>query len=200
MIVALTGFMGSGKSSVGRKLAKLLSSPFIDLDDYIVAKAGMTIPDIFASSGEEAFRSLETSSLSEILLSTTGSSSLSPDEVTTSPATRSSDASPLSSDGDTLHHSANLVLSLGGGTILSEENAALIAAHCRCVFLRASLETIRERLSGETAGRPMLQRADIGELFASRAAAYSAAADIIIDTDHLSPSDIAVQIAAALKV
>lgn len=170
--------MGSGKSSVGRELAALLSSDFIDLDDYIVRKAGMSIPEIFASSGEEGFRSLESSCLLEILSPDHGPASANPQDSFSPNAGVSTTA-------------ADLVLSLGGGTILRAENAALIAAHCRCIFLRTSLETVRHRLEGESAGRPMLQRSDIGELFASRAAAYAAAADIIIDTDSLSPSEIA---------
>ena len=181
MVIALTGFMGSGKSSVGRELAKLLSSPFIDLDEYIVRKAGADIPEIFAASGEEGFRTLETKALTEVI-----------DSARSLPAA----AGTIGADG--IASSAHLVLSLGGGTILRPENAALIASHCRCVFLRTSLETVRRRLSGESAGRPMLQRADIGELFASRAAAYASAADLIIDTDSLSPADIAGRICERL--
>ena len=46
MIIALTGFMGCGKSSVGKALSTLLSCPFTDLDKFIEAKAGKSIPDI----------------------------------------------------------------------------------------------------------------------------------------------------------
>ncbi len=63
----LIGLMGSGKSSVGRRLAKKLHSELIDLDDYIVEKAGKTIPDIFAEQGEEGFRELESTALREVL-------------------------------------------------------------------------------------------------------------------------------------
>lgn len=45
--IYLCGFMGCGKSTVGRVLAQQLHCPFIDLDDLIVAKMGMRIPDIF---------------------------------------------------------------------------------------------------------------------------------------------------------
>jgi shikimate kinase len=57
--VVLVGLMGAGKSSVGRRLAKALHAPFADADDEIVAAAGMSIPEIFASYGEPAFRDLE---------------------------------------------------------------------------------------------------------------------------------------------
>lgn len=61
--VLLVGFMGSGKSSVGRLLANRLGAPFIDLDDRIAAEAGRAIPEIFQDDGEEAFRDRETASL-----------------------------------------------------------------------------------------------------------------------------------------
>lgn len=53
--IALTGFMGSGKSTVGRVLAQELAYKFIDLDELIVSRCGKSIPEIFAS-GEAAFR------------------------------------------------------------------------------------------------------------------------------------------------
>ena len=59
MMITLTGFMGGGKTTVGRLLADSLGCPFMDLDDLIVKKAGKSIPDIFAQDGELAFRQLE---------------------------------------------------------------------------------------------------------------------------------------------
>ena len=59
MLITLTGFMGSGKTTVGRILADALGCPFLDLDEMIVKKAGKSIPDIFAQDGEPAFRQLE---------------------------------------------------------------------------------------------------------------------------------------------
>ncbi len=57
--IYLTGFMGSGKTTVGRRLAHELSWDFVDLDEAIEARAGMSIPRIFAERGEESFRELE---------------------------------------------------------------------------------------------------------------------------------------------
>jgi shikimate kinase len=54
--VVLVGMMGVGKSTVGRKLAQLLHFPFIDADDAIEQAAQMSIPEIFESMGEPAFR------------------------------------------------------------------------------------------------------------------------------------------------
>jgi shikimate kinase len=56
--VALVGFMGAGKSAVGRELAATLGIPFVDTDDLIVAKAG-PIAAVFAERGEAGFRALE---------------------------------------------------------------------------------------------------------------------------------------------
>ena len=55
----LNGFMGSGKTTVGKILAASLNLPFIDLDNEIEKVSGRTIPAIFAESGEPAFRALE---------------------------------------------------------------------------------------------------------------------------------------------
>lgn len=66
MIITLTGFMGCGKSSVGKALSTLLSCPFTDLDKFIEAKAGKSIPDIFRTAGEDAFRRMELDALEEI--------------------------------------------------------------------------------------------------------------------------------------
>jgi shikimate kinase len=58
--------MGSGKSTVGKKLADLLDYQFIDLDEYIGKMAGMTVSSIFSSKGEKAFRELEREALVQI--------------------------------------------------------------------------------------------------------------------------------------
>ncbi|GFE60857.1 shikimate kinase [Geobacter sp. AOG2] len=63
----LTGFMGAGKSSIGRLLAGKLKCPFIDLDAEIVAVAGRSINAIFAEEGEAVFRVLESSCLEHAL-------------------------------------------------------------------------------------------------------------------------------------
>jgi 3-dehydroquinate synthase len=57
--IVLVGLSGSGKSTVGRLLARQLGRPFIDTDDALVRRAGRSIPQIFASDGEEHFRTLE---------------------------------------------------------------------------------------------------------------------------------------------
>lgn len=59
--------MGAGKSSVGRALAKELGCEFIDLDSLLESRVGKTIAEIFASSGEQSFRKLESQVLGDVL-------------------------------------------------------------------------------------------------------------------------------------
>lgn len=59
----LIGFMGTGKSTVGRILADRTRRPFIDLDERVEDASGMKVPDLFARHGEAAFRELERSVL-----------------------------------------------------------------------------------------------------------------------------------------
>lgn len=57
--IVLIGFMGSGKTSVGKKLSKVLKREFIDMDDFIEKKEGISVNEIFKTKGEEYFRQLE---------------------------------------------------------------------------------------------------------------------------------------------
>ena len=68
MILALTGMMGSGKTTVGRLVADALGCPFLDLDDLIASKARKGIAEFFASDGEAAFRQLEGKVLKETVM------------------------------------------------------------------------------------------------------------------------------------
>ncbi len=67
MKVVLVGFMGSGKSTVGKLLSSELSLPFVDLDEVIVETTGLSIPDIFRLKGETGFREIERGLLTDIL-------------------------------------------------------------------------------------------------------------------------------------
>lgn len=58
--IYLVGFMGCGKSAIGRQLSYVLRMPFYDMDKEIVRQQGMPIPEIFEKYGEEHFRNLET--------------------------------------------------------------------------------------------------------------------------------------------
>jgi shikimate kinase len=64
--IVLVGFMGAGKSSVGRTLARITGLSRFDTDEMVAARFGLTIPEIFAAHGEEKFRDAETSALREL--------------------------------------------------------------------------------------------------------------------------------------
>jgi shikimate kinase len=65
--VVLIGFMGAGKTTVGRALAKSLLWNFLDLDDVIEQRERKSVAEIFASSGEPAFRRMESAALAALL-------------------------------------------------------------------------------------------------------------------------------------
>ena len=65
--IFLSGFMGTGKSTVGPLLATRLARPFLDLDVLVVARAGRVIADIFRQAGEAEFRRMETEALHSLL-------------------------------------------------------------------------------------------------------------------------------------
>jgi shikimate kinase len=67
MHVALVGLMGSGKTTVGRRAAKLLGRPFVDADEAFIPRYGRTVADVFAVDGEAGFRRLEAELLAELL-------------------------------------------------------------------------------------------------------------------------------------
>ena len=188
MMIALTGFMGSGKTTVGKVLADFLGCPLMDLDDLVVKKAGKSIPDIFVQDGEPAFRELE----AQILRKTVAK-----------------------------YAESTAVLALGGGAVLSPASAALLHEKTVCIYLRATLDTLLERLAGETAGRPLLQeipdqvgddggsvvmpgpgssvmpgpdRASVAARLAFREPLYEKTAHVIVDTDGLSPDEVADEI------
>ena len=160
MMIALTGFMGSGKTTVGKVLADFLGCPFMDLDDLVVKKAGKSIPDIFAQDGEPAFRLLE----AQVLRKTVEK-----------------------------YAESTAVLALGGGAVLAPSSAALLHEKTVCIYLRASLETLLTRLEGETAGRPLAD-ASLADRLAAREPIYEETAHVIIDTDGLSPDEVADEI------
>ena len=160
MMITLTGFMGSGKTTVGKVLADFLGCPFMDLDDLVVKKAGKSIPDIFAQDGEPAFRQLE----AQVLRKTVEK-----------------------------YAESTAVLALGGGAVLAPSSAALLHEKTVCIYLRASLETLLTRLEGETAGRPLAD-ASLADRLAAREPIYEETAHVIIDTDGLSPDEVADEI------
>lgn len=66
MVLFLVGFMGCGKSTVGRKLAEAKGYNFVDLDAEVARMAGMSVQEIFATQGEEAFRQMERQAIEQL--------------------------------------------------------------------------------------------------------------------------------------
>lgn len=67
--IVLVGFMGCGKSTIGRRLSQMLGYVFVDIDECIESKAGMPITKIFETRGEELFRQLEAAVIQELCMS-----------------------------------------------------------------------------------------------------------------------------------
>ena len=95
------------------------------------------------------------------------------------------------------------VLSLGGGTITQDKCAEIIKEKTTCIYLRASMDTLVERLSDEASGRPLLQSTDIRTrietLMGQRSHKYESAAHHIIDTDGHSIEEVALSIIELLR-
>ena len=215
MIISLTGFMGCGKSSVGRKLSELLCCPFMDLDDIIEERAGRRIPEIFASEGEAEFRRMEAEALEACI-----EMNVARNDAPLAPShSRAVGPSPypgvgkcqlrshplpleectISSEGKTRG-----VLALGGGAVMTPACAELVHEHTLCIYLRASVETLLAHLSGEADGRPMLEggslRSRIEELMTLRSSTYEKTAHNIIDTDGKSIDSICQEIIATANI
>lgn len=151
--IVLIGFMGSGKSAIGRRISSRLGFQFIDTDQLIIERTGIPISEIFVTQGEAAFRDLETTVLG------------------------------------TLTHLDRCVVATGGGVVLREENCVLLHQIGLVIGLTASEEVLYNRVSRNTK-RPLLQTEDpretLRQLLEQRLPIYEAAADITIDTSHLS--------------
>lgn len=171
--ISLIGFMGSGKSSVGKEISKLLPGmEFIDLDDYIEAMTGKTIPEIFEKDGEASFRQMEKAALEDIFLTA---------ELTGS----------------------DYILSLGGGTVTTEACRRMIRRNTTCFYLKASVDTLVRNLEEWPGDRPLLKtgkslRSRVEELMSSRAKIYEATAHHTVNIDGNDYTAAAVDIVTSL--
>lgn len=160
--IILTGFMGTGKTTIGRLLAAQLNRPFIDMDDQLQAHFGKPIRAVFAQEGEAVFRSAE-AQLCTALSQQTG-----------------------------------LVISTGGGALVSTDNRAVLGATGVLLCLTANVDEILRRVAA-TGERPLLnvpetdQRQRIVELLNQRRAAYGAIPHQI-DTTGQTPQALVDQI------
>jgi shikimate kinase len=163
-VVFLVGFMGAGKTSVGRALAQRVNWIFEDLDDRIVAREGRTVAEIFRDAGETEFRRAEHAALGHVLKELQGG------------VANSGNAKSVT--GQTV---VAKIIALGGGAFVQKENAALLkACGVPTVFLDAPVEELWQRCRTQAnatgAERPLLQnREQFGKLHATRHKSYSKA-------------------------
>ena len=204
--------MGCGKSSVGRRLSELLCCPFMDLDHVIEERDGRTIPEIFSQDGEPAFRKMELDALKSIIMTSE------PRQCVPLAPSHSKAAGPspyagvrkcqfhthASSPKELQSEDSTLILALGGGAVMTEEGAEIVRSETKCIYLRASVDTLIEHLEGQTENRPLLSqevtglRDRITYLMGKRASTYEKTAHVIIDIDGKSIEDIASELLSIL--
>jgi len=163
--IYLTGFMASGKSTVGPLLAREVGYRFIDLDAFVEAREGQPLAGLFASGGEAAFRSAERAALEE--------------------TTRMARV-VVSTGGGTLANEANLQTALGAGVVVHlRAPEPLVLRRLRRGRLRPLLlDAHGERLTGAAL------EARVQELLAARAPFY-ARAHLTVDSTAAPPRAVA---------
>ena len=169
--IFLTGYRATGKTTVARLVAQALGKQAIDADVYIEQQAGMTIAEIFTEEGEQGFRNRETIVVQE------------------------------------LADRENLVIALGGGAIVREKNREALQGRGITIWLTASADVIFERMNTDPLTgqrRPDLTAVggleEVRSLLTQRTPLYQAAADFTVDTEQLSPEDVAAQIVSKISV
>ena len=167
--ISLIGLRGAGKSSVARLLSERTGLPLLETDGMIEEEAGTSISAVFAGQGEEGFRALEAKVLARAL-----------------------------SQGP-------CILSTGGGVVLGEENRRLLSDNARVVYLRADPLVLYRRVTADEqthAQRPPLTGLDplqeMASIAAARAPLYETSAHFTVETDRLTPPEIAEVILAWL--
>lgn len=174
--IILIGFMGTGKSSCAKELAKLSGLCCIDTDEEIVRRTGKRIAEIFREEGESAFRELEQAVIKDL-------------------ADRKDSRQDIADYSEQPVFPA--VIAVGGGAVLSEVNRRHLRALGTVVYLRAEPETIREHLceQGAIGERPLLNGADsIASLMEKRNTYYETLADLTVDVDGKDPAAVAKEI------
>lgn len=103
-----------------------------------------------------------------------------------------------------LESEEELVVALGGGTVLREDCRAMIKEKSCCIYLRAGIDTLLKNLEGQTEGRPLLKtekdlRHRIEEILSTRNAIYEGVSDLTVDTDGKTIAQIAGEILLEIK-
>lgn len=160
--------MGCGKSTVGREIAQREKVMFLDTDAWIEEKEQMSISSIFVVKGEAYFRDLETRCLESLL-----------------------------SEEKEYEKGGAKIFSVGGGLPMREENRKLLQQLGTVIYLKATPDTIYERIKEDTT-RPLLQgvnpKQKIIDMMAIREEMYQDAAEIVIHVDEKAIDKIAEEI------
>ncbi|RZD15980.1 MAG: shikimate kinase [Candidatus Acididesulfobacter guangdongensis] len=178
----LIGFMGAGKTEIGKVLAKKLNYNFIDSDDIIENNEQNTITEIFKLKGENYFRNLETEFIKSFAANCANSDFA--DNKTAS------------------NKNEHCVIATGGGMPCFNRNINFLKDIGTVVYLKARPDTIYSRIKEEK-HRPVLNKtdfsiSDIENLLNKREPFYTQA-DLIIYTDGISPEGAADEIKIFLK-
>lgn len=163
----LSGYRGTGKSSVGRVLAERLGRPWIDVDEWIVRRDGRTIATIFAEGGEAEFRELESRAIKEIA---------------EQPA-----AVVALGGGSILRESNRRIIAGSGFCVWLDAPPETLAAR---IEADAATGEQRPSLSGRGVGE------EVRQVMRDREPLYRAASDHRIDAGHRSIAEIAAEILA----
>jgi shikimate kinase len=167
--IHLTGFMGSGKSTVGRFLSRMLGWSFIDLDEAIAERAEKSVAQVFADEGEPVFRALEDALLLEVAM------------------LARSDAG-----------AGGCVVALGGGTLMSPANRDTCAEIATMVWLQCSGEVVRARCQEAPGTRPLWGTAEELEARMREREPGYRTADFVVDADG-EPAEIAEKVLATIR-
>ncbi len=163
----LTGFRGTGKSTVGFILSQQLGLPLVDLDDFIEQRAGKTIRQIFEDGGEPLFRTIEAEVLGEVM---------------------ERPPSVISLGGGAILREENRAIVRRSGTCFwLDADAETILTR-----LRADESTAQRRPSLTK----LQQRQEVGHLLQERAPLYEMSADYRIETVGKEPETVAEEILA----
>jgi shikimate kinase len=172
----LIGFMGSGKSSIGRRLARRLRCKAIDLDHVVELRAGRSIPEIFAAEGEPAFRDLETAALAECL----------------------GESGVIATGGGVLKRAENRELlraaAARGALVVYLRAAPAVLAH----RIRRQPGK-RPLIDGNAILNEEETQLRVEHLLAERAPLYESCSSLVVDTDNLSPEQTVRQIIAGFQ-
>lgn len=159
--LVLIGFMGAGKSVVGKILSNKLDVPYIDTDKIIEKEQGVSVKEIFEKRGEQYFREKERETVARV----------------------------------TKEH--GMIISVGGGAVLDEENVKDLKGNGTLVYLKAPFTVLYDRIK-ESENRPLLAVHNPEEtmhtLLEARQMTYESIADIVVDVSNANPDEIAKRI------